>query len=324
MADPASCAPVRFSTAGLPELDRVMIWREHYARMALRLDIEPFSDASFDCALVTRELPGVQLLDAVMSAVRITRTREFAADGNDDLALIINQKGAFMGSARGREVTLGEGDALLISSDDVGLFERQCRGGSFSLRVPRSYLSSMVVDVDDAVMHLIPRHTEALRLLTGYAKPLIGDLALDTPHLRRTVAGHLHDLVALTLGATRDAADAAKGRGVRAARLKLAKAYVADNSGRRDLSVSAVAAQLGVTPRYIQRLFEDEGRTFSSFLLERRLFRARRMLTEPRFAQRAVSAIAYDVGFNDLSYFNRCFKQQYGATPRDIRNGAAE
>jgi len=323
MADPASCTPVRFSTADLPERDRVAIWREHYARTALRLDIEPVSDASFECALVTRALPGVQLLDAAMSAVRITRTREFVADGNDDLALIVNQQGAFMGSARGREVTLGEGDALLISSDDVGVFERRCRGGSFSLRIPRSYLSS-IVDVDDAVMHLIPRHTEALRLLIGYAKPLVDDLPLDTPRLRQTVAAHLHDLVALALGATRDAADAARGRGVRAARLKLAKAYVADNASRRDLSVGAVAAHLGVTPRYVQRLFEDEGSTFSTFLLERRLLRARRMLTAPRFAQRAVSAIAYDVGFNDLSYFNRCFKQQYGATPRDIRNTAAE
>jgi len=321
MADLASCTPVRFSTTDLPERDRVTIWREHYARMALRLDIEPVSDASFDCALVTRALPGVQLLDAAMSAVR---TREFAADGNDDLALIVNQKGAFMGSARGREITLGEGDALLISSDDVGVFERRDPGGSFSLRIPRSYLSSVVFDVDDSVMHLIPRHTEALRLLIGYAKPLVDDLPLDTPLLRNTVAAHLHDLVALTLGATRDAADAARGRGIRAARLKLAKAYVADNSGRRDLSVGAVAAHLGVTPRYVQRLFEDEGSTFSTFLLERRLVRARRMLIEPRFAQRAVSAIAYDVGFNDLSYFNRSFRQQYGATPRDIRNAAAE
>jgi AraC-like DNA-binding protein len=211
---------------------------------------------------------------------------------------------------------------LLISSDDVGAFERPCHGGSFSLRIPRSFLSSSVIDVDDAVMHLIPCRTEALRLLIGYASPLVDDLPLDTPHLRRTVVGHLHDLVALALGATRDAADVARVRGVRAARLKVAKTFVADNSSRRDLSVGAVAAHLGVTPRYVQRLFEGEDATFSSFLLERRLARARRMLTEPRFAQRAVSAIAYDVGFNDLSYFNRCFKQQYGATPRDIREAA--
>ena len=46
------------------------------------------------------------------------------------------------------------------------------------------------------------------------------------------------------------------------------------------------------------------------------------MLTELRFAHSAVGAIAYDVGFGDLSYFNRCFKRRYGATPREIRNGS--
>jgi len=34
-----------------------------------------------------------------------------------------------------------------------------------------------------------------------------------------------------------------------------------------------------------------------------------------------VSAIAYQVGFGDLSYFNRCFRQRYGVTSRRARSG---
>ena len=45
---------------------------------------------------------------------------------------------------------------------------------------------------------------------------------------------------------------------------------------------------------------------------------------EPEFAERPVSSIAYDVGFGDLSYFNRSFRRAYGATPSDVRSGAAE
>jgi len=48
------------------------------------------------------------------------------------------------------------------------------------------------------------------------------------------------------------------------------------------------------------------------------------MLTEPRLAQSAVGAIAYDAGFGDLSYFNRSFKRRYGATPRSIRDGVSK
>ena len=36
-----------------------------------------------------------------------------------------------------------------------------------------------------------------------------------------------------------------------------------------------------------------------------------------------MSAIAYDAGFGDLSYFNRNFRHRYGATPRDVRKSRA-
>ena len=54
-----------------------------------------------------------------------------------------------------------------------------------------------------------------------------------------------------------------------------------------------------------------------------RLARAHRMLTDPRHVGRPVSAIAFDVGFGDLSHFNRTFRRRYGATPSDVRAAAA-
>ena len=46
------------------------------------------------------------------------------------------------------------------------------------------------------------------------------------------------------------------------------------------------------------------------------------MLTDARYDQRAISAIAFDVGFNDLSYFNRAFRRSYAATPSEVREGS--
>jgi AraC-like DNA-binding protein len=310
---------VRFSTADLPEKDRVAMWRDHYCRMAMKLDIEPINDAPLECAILTRVLPGVQIMSTAMSPSRIIRTREFLADGNGDLIFIINQSGSVVTQSRGRDIVLREGDAVLMSTGEVKVFDRPVHGGSLSFRIPRSILSAIVADVDDVVMQLIPQKTEALKLLAGYAAPLFSDIALATPEFRRTAVNHLHDLVALALGSAHDASGLA-GRGVPAARLRMAKAYIIENSNRRDLSVGGVAAHLGLTPRNLQRLFEGEGTTFSEFLLSQRLSRAHRMLTEPRLAQSAVGAIAYDAGFGDLSYFNRSFKRRFGATPRDVRN----
>jgi AraC-like DNA-binding protein len=148
---------------------------------------------------------------------------------------------------------------------------------------------------------------------------LLQEDALTAPELRRLAVTHVQDLVALTLGATRAAEDDARKRGLRAARLGAAKAYIVENSSEPSLSIGTVAGLLQVTPRYLQKLFESDGGTFSAFLLEQRLACAHRALTSPKCDAYQVSAIAYEVGFGDLSYFNRCFRQRYGATPRDVR-----
>jgi hypothetical protein len=51
--------------------------------------------------------------------------------------------------------------------------------------------------------------------------------------------------------------------------------------------------------------------TFSSFVLGQRLSRGHRMLGDPRFPDRNISSVAFDVGFGDLSYFNRTFRRNY-------------
>jgi AraC-like DNA-binding protein len=38
-----------------------------------------------------------------------------------------------------------------------------------------------------------------------------------------------------------------------------------------------------------------------------------------REAERRISDIAFDCGFNDLSYFNRCFRRRFGLTPSAAR-----
>ena len=39
-----------------------------------------------------------------------------------------------------------------------------------------------------------------------------------------------------------------------------------------------------------------------------------------RVSERRISDIAFDCGFNDLSYFNRAFRKRFGATPSELRD----
>ena len=75
-----------------------------------------------------------------------------------------------------------------------------------------------------------------------------------------------------------------------------------------------------MTVRYLHKLFEKEGISYSEFVIAERLACAYRILINPLHMCRAIGTIAFEVGFNDLSYFNRAFRRRYNATPSDVRS----
>jgi AraC-like DNA-binding protein len=310
---------VEFSTDLIPEQDRIPFWREHYGHVMLRVDLEPARDMAFEACITSLALPGLQLMEASSSPVKISRSGQFLADGNDDVILAINKRGAVDIASGGRKQSLRESEAILLSGGDASSYHRTTLGRSFTLRVPRAIFESTVVSVDEALMRPIPGERGPLRLLADYAGWLLSAGASIDQELLNLSVRHVQDLLALTLGPKADFAETARTRGLRAARLKLAKSYTVAHSHRRDISIGTVAASLNVTPRYVQRLFEADGTTFSEFLIGQRLARAHRLLCEPESSHAAISTIAYDVGFGDLSYFNRRFRRRYGLTPREVR-----
>lgn len=130
---------------------------------------------------------------------------------------------------------------------------------------------------------------------------------------------HLVDLVSLALGTQPDAAQMARQRGQMAARLSLMKADICASLSREDLSIGAIAARYGLSARQAQRAFEQEGTTFTAFLLEQRLLLAHKLLLHSANRGRKIRDIAHSAGFSELSYFNRAFSRRFGATPSEIR-----
>jgi AraC-like DNA-binding protein len=308
---------MRLSTAGVPERDRVPLWREMFGRKVVRADLAFLSEGPLDAEVTLRALPGLRTMACVTPLGRMARTPELLADGDDDIALLINGSGAMAPNALGQEMSLGTGDATLMLNAVPSAMTFS--GLSSVVLVPRTALAPLVTNAEDKAMRLIPRGNDALRLLVNYMRTLHDDLAITTPGLHSAAATHFYDLVALAIGASRDGGAIAQERGLRAARLAAIKADMLARAGDRNLTLAAVAARSRISPRAVQLLFETDGTTFSQFLLRERLARAHRMLTHPRHAAMTVSAIAFAAGFGDLSHFNRDFRRRYGATPSEVR-----
>ena len=91
-----------------------------------------------------------------------------------------------------------------------------------------------------------------------------------------------------------------------------------------DLDPHRVAAQFGISLRYVHKLFIACGVTFSSYLTARRLNYISKDLRSPECRQQPISMVAFRWGFNELSSFNRAFKKKYGCTPTQFRSCGGE
>src|SRR5262249_3736185 len=132
-------------------------------------------------------------------------------------------------------------------------------------------------------------------------------------------AQHIVDLFALCLGVVGDAAQIATHRGLAAARLDAIKAKILLNLATSDLALTTIAANNGLSTRYIQHLFELSGESFTGFDIEQRLLSALRLLRESKGHARKVGDVATGVCFSDISHFNRAFRARFGAMPREVR-----
>jgi AraC-like DNA-binding protein len=232
--------------------------------------------------------------------------------------LLMDCGGTATFSQAGYDVALerGGGVAVLQTEPASMVFPRV---RYMAVMAPLKALCHVTPSVEDRAGRHIPSNTEALRLLAGYVNLLRREPNLGDRELIALAVAHIHDLMAVALGATRDGAALALRRGVRAARLKAIQGYICENLATQGLSAQSVAAQYGLSARYIHMLFDGQGTTFSTFVREQRLLQARTLLRSPRHAGRSISSIALAVGFGDLSHFNRSFRGRFGATPTDVR-----
>ena len=313
---------LKFSTDFVPARDRLPYLREAYGRSIARLDLGPIEGRRLKWSASLYSFDGLGVISEHTNGQRSRRTQPLLADGNDDFLFTTNVSGSSLSSQVGRECRLDAGDAVLLSSADVGAHDFPGPARYLTLRIPRRRLDGMAVKPEDALVRPIPANTEALRLLVDYVETSLQRHRFASSPVRRLFTTHVHDLIALAVGATREASDLACSRGLRAARLGAVKGDIVRELGNEQLDVTGVAKRHGVTPRYVQMLFESEGTTFTEYVLEQRLARAYGMLADPDLRDRTISAIAFEAGFGNLSYFNRLFRRTFGATPSDIRAGA--
>lgn len=99
-------------------------------------------------------------------------------------------------------------------------------------------------------------------------------------------------------------------------------AYIDANHTDCELTIQRMAVDLKASSRQLQRAFTSLDITPTEYLLQKRLASACEALKQQRMTENKtfISTIAYSVGFNDLSYFNRLFRSTFNCTPSQYKD----
>ncbi|MDO3381243.1 helix-turn-helix domain-containing protein [Gilvimarinus algae] len=95
--------------------------------------------------------------------------------------------------------------------------------------------------------------------------------------------------------------------------------YLATEYANSELNLDTMVKDIGVSRTKINDILKAElGFTFTSYLNKVRLTEAARLLSSG--GESSIAEIAYSVGYRNVSYFNKLFKDEYGCTPKVFKN----
>jgi AraC family transcriptional regulator len=224
------------------------------------------------------------------------------------------RKGSFGYHVRGKSFELVAGSFLIgRAGDDYLCTHEHVCGGDECLSV------RLTPTLADAIGHAVWRAGSLpplpeLMVLGELAQASVdndGDIGIDEAAL--LMAARISDVTVDRTPRRSDAAARDRRRAVEAA------LYIDDNA-HETIHLDGLAASAGLSSFHFLRLFGNiVGVTPHLYLIRARLRRAARLLADDDLA---ITSIAYQVGFGDLSNFVRTFHRAAGVSPRNFRRAA--
>lgn len=306
-----------WSTEGLAEGQAMRVWNDAVSSAFLDVRTERVHAAHpFRARLQSLALGSLSVNTLEAQSYRV-RHRPSATGDDGWFFVNLHRTGSCRLRQNGREQSIRETGISLNLGTSPFEFEFGDDVTMACLRLPVAGMAARTTRLQGAAARPLAPGA-ACELFSGYARALVHHAHSLRPQQAESAVVVLMDLLALAVddGETHTSTHAS----VRHELVRRACAYLDSHLGDADLDLARVAATLGLAPRTLQAMFQEQDLTFTHSLLERRLLAAQRQLGDGRHVR--IGEVAYAVGFSDLSYFNRAFRQRFGMTPGECRRNA--
>lgn len=315
---------LRISTDAVQEGDRLGYWLDTICELYAQLECERPESADVFGEIDFTRLGALDLTNLRSNVCLLERTPRQIQKGGEDFCMVqVQRSGRAMVSQDGREALLVPGDFVLYDASRPYQLRFDTSGHQVVvLRMPRTSLQLHVGNLEQLTATTVAGSCAAGHLLLTMIESLQRDIEQLHPSSVMGVSEGITSIIAAGLRSL-PSANTRKASNLSSFHLARVKAYVNENLRDPSLSIASIAVAMRMSPDHLSRLFRNEPMPLSRMIWQQRLTACRRELTDPSMGHRSVSDIAFSWGFNEAAHFSRSFREQFGMSPREWRQGSA-
>lgn len=242
---------------------------------------------------------------------------EIERSSEDYVCLTLYEEGEMRIVQRGRTIHAKAGDFVLWDASTPSEFECLSPTRCKLIWLPVRVFNRHVASFDRLADQVIPGDSLASAIVGNHVRQLHPLLSAFPDTQRSHVFESSIEFILSCLPEQRTMPGMTRQQ---AALVERAQREIDARLGEKDVGPGAIAEALGISVRYLHRVFALTGQSVLEYANVVRLERARRLLM--RGAGRVnIAEIAQEVGFYDSSHFNKAFKRKFGVAPSQYRRG---
>jgi len=305
-----------FSTDDYAPTKRYAAWRDAICDVYVHVDVEATRPEDYRGFIREAKFGEVVMTDILLSEQHIRRNRQHISKLDKECYYLqLVHKGNISVFQRGETHRSNPARGAIFCATEQYELYGHGEVRSFYLELPRDEFAQRFPRERIPVSALINTTQGLGRIATEFCATLATEGSKLEDGVRSGLGNQLMDMLAFTILSSEGDLPAAEGS-VRKARLRSVQQWIETHLGDAELSLDRVAAQNGMSLRYLHALFQGCEMSASEWIWNRRLQRAYDCLS--RGEGRTITAIAFEHGFNSSAHFSTLFRRKYGVSPRDI------
>lgn len=302
---------------------RIDFWREVILRLFADVQISAVQKADFFGKVRQRKSDKLRISEIHAAEQAVDRRyRQARSDYEDKYFAVLMLEGNQSVEQDGKIVTLRPGDFAIYDATRPHHLRFGQSWREIVVSIPRSTLNHLVVGMENCTARPMNTSEGVGNVMRTFLEGMSSQISHVSENEMLMLSDTAITLIAMTLGNLQQN-DIVQSR-LKAMTLMRAKRFVLEHLQDPELNPDKVERAIGVSSRYVNKLFEAEDTSLMRYVWRMRLERCAEELATHHFSFLRVSDVALRWGFNDMSHFSRAFKERFNASPREWRKKALQ